>query len=311
VSDFVRSRLYLYIMKKPFNNPRKKCAALNAGFTLIELLVVIAIIAILAAMLLPALAKAKQKATQAACLSNLKQLGLAWIMYADESNDRLVNLSTYTGTGLGSPLTTTPDGAPWRTDKMNGQITPAPVWTTQDGFIAGIQKGYKNPTPAIDGPLYKYAPNPAIIHCPGDPHWQMPLANGFCYDSFSGSATLNGEWRGTGYLKRTQVGHPSDRFVWIEASDTARHENVGSWEMNIAGTPANGFQGSSFSGAADSPAVFHVSSADFIFGDGHAEAHRWMNPKAIASYSTSGTWSAALAKDAEWIAQHYAGPQNP
>src|SRR6266478_8086913 len=88
------------------NKLPRKTTGINRGFTLIELLVVIAIIAILAAMLLPALSKAKLKAMGATCVSNQKQLALAWTMYADDNQGRIV--------GFDPSVSPTTGVMPWR-----------------------------------------------------------------------------------------------------------------------------------------------------------------------------------------------------
>src|SRR6185295_13435553 len=128
----------------------------RSGFTLIELLVVIAIIAILASMLLPALGRAKLKATQAACISNERQMAVAWTMYVQDNNDVFPNFIE------SRPSASNKNEEPWRY-QTPPKMPVIGQGTSPEDRVAIIQKeGYRQ------GVIAKYAPDPGVIHCPGD-----------------------------------------------------------------------------------------------------------------------------------------------
>lgn len=290
----------------------------RAGFTLIELLVVIAIIAILAALLLPALSAAKKRATQATCLSNQKQLALAWTMYVGDNAGRVVGFSTTPGA----------NPANWRVEADLVPATPPANLSGQDAIQWRFREGYKI------GPLYPYAPNPDVLHCPGDARKSLPQ---YCWASYSGaggfvggdSTAFPGSHLGT-ISKESQLMHASDRFLWVEecasqALGGATYiENQHAWDMKPGG-PDIGPSPFYTAQWVDSPAAFHGANSTFSFADGHAESHKWVNQLVInfanslspsKYYNIGGAASAgALAnadkEDLYYVASHFATDINP
>jgi prepilin-type N-terminal cleavage/methylation domain-containing protein/prepilin-type processing-associated H-X9-DG protein len=220
------------------------------AFTLVELLVVIGIIALLISVLLPSLGKAREAANRTACLSNIRQLTTAWIMYANEWKGQLVFAET-------------------------GDATLAP--DLRDGWVIETGINTNKPEAIRAGLLWKYAPNPEVYRCPSS-------LDKFNYRSYSITTVMNGSPQyvgisGTTLKKLSQV--KPDRIVFIEEYDsrpppadpTGQTFNQGSF-LSYRTTPA-----ALKYVWGDVPAFFHKKSTNVTFADGHAENKPWSDPR--------------------------------
>jgi len=157
------------------------------GFTLIELLVVIAIIAILLAILMPALNRVREQGKRAACLSNVKQLTLAWLMYAYENDDKIVNASTFFSR-TGEPAWI---GARWQ--------STAPEEERREHLKDGI--------------LYKYCKNVDIYRCPtGERGEVLTYA---IVDAMNGATSIPGT-KDIMIKRLNQIKGPGERLVFVD-----------------------------------------------------------------------------------------------
>jgi len=229
----------------------------SPAFTLIELLVVIAIIAILASLLLPSLAKSKEQATGARCQSNQKQLGLAFYLYADDNDEKIVGMSTYR-----------PGRDFWTGPKPVKNFTGSPQARALEEAKEGLRQGK----------LFPYANAVDVWHCPGDRRWKLKVGRGFAYDSYGGAGGLDGEDEANSIRKYGQILYPTRNYVFVEEADD-RGWNLGSWLINP--TPTE-FQW------IDAVAIWHLNKSTLSFADGHAVTHRWLGETMLKASDVKG-----------------------
>ncbi len=264
------------IMRKPLRSAK--------AFTLVELLVVIAIIGILAALLLPTLSKARQKTKGIVCLSNLKQLTTAWMLYAGDYDDRLATNACDANTNS------------WAAGWLDWS-DPADRDNTNIFNIMSPQ-----------GLLWPYSKSLPIYVCPSDP--STVDINGVIYPRVR-SVSMNQRMNGSDYPsaplgefnnpnKLSAIINPGPAMAFVFIDERADSINDGFFVVYMLDTGAGARLG-------NIPANYHNGCSAISFADGHTEIHKWVDPRSEPPLIPNGLVSIGPVPndpDIAWLQLH-------